>query len=153
MLDCWKNSCQGATVVPTMAMMSRTDVELAPPAIPGRTARAAPGRLGVAENGEGYDQEICHHEQEHEPFPAPEAARGGYGHQAERGDRDRDVLAHPEIAEGQVDADELGDDGEEIQDEQVAHREQAPEAAETLLDEPAVADAGHGARGAPPFPG
>ena len=36
-LDCWKNSCQGATVVPTIAMMSSTAVELAPPWIPGTT--------------------------------------------------------------------------------------------------------------------
>ena len=36
-LDCWKNSCQGATVVPTIAMISRTAVELAPPGIEGTT--------------------------------------------------------------------------------------------------------------------
>jgi hypothetical protein len=35
MFDCWKNSCQGATVVPTIAMISSTAVELAPPRIPG----------------------------------------------------------------------------------------------------------------------
>src|SRR5271165_3424110 len=37
MLDCWKNSCHGAMVVPTMAMMSRTEVELNPPCTPGTT--------------------------------------------------------------------------------------------------------------------
>ncbi len=37
MLDCWKNSCQGATVVPTMAMMSRTAADDTPPLIPGTT--------------------------------------------------------------------------------------------------------------------
>ena len=35
MLDCWKNSCHGATVVPTMAMISSTEVELNPPCTPG----------------------------------------------------------------------------------------------------------------------
>ena len=35
MFDCWKKSCHGATVVPTIAMISRTEVEFAPPAIPG----------------------------------------------------------------------------------------------------------------------
>jgi len=35
MLDCWKKSCHGATVVPTMAMTKRTDVELNPPCTPG----------------------------------------------------------------------------------------------------------------------
>ena len=33
--DCWKNSCHGATVVPTIAMISSTEVEFAPPWIPG----------------------------------------------------------------------------------------------------------------------
>src|SRR5437588_12783407 len=35
MFDCWKNSCQGATVVPMMAMINSTEVEFAPPWIPG----------------------------------------------------------------------------------------------------------------------
>ena len=34
-LDCWKKSCHGATVVPTMAMMSSTAADEAPPAMPG----------------------------------------------------------------------------------------------------------------------
>src|SRR5689334_4143424 len=36
-LDCWKNSCHGATVVPTMAMISNTASELTPPEMPGTT--------------------------------------------------------------------------------------------------------------------
>ena len=48
-----------------------------------------------------------------------------------------------EIAEGEADADELGDDGEEVQEEQVSDREGPPELAEALVDEPGVADAGH----------
>ena len=36
-LDCWKNSCQGATVVPTIAMISSTALELTPPCTPGTT--------------------------------------------------------------------------------------------------------------------
>src|ERR1700742_3898258 len=36
-LDCWKNSCQGATVVPTIAMISNTASELTPPEMPGTT--------------------------------------------------------------------------------------------------------------------
>ena len=34
-LDCWKKSCHGATVVPTMAMMSSTAVDVTPPWTPG----------------------------------------------------------------------------------------------------------------------
>ena len=56
--------------------------------------------------------------------------------------RHRDVLADPEVVEGQADADELGGDGEEVEDEQVADREGAPEPAEALVDQPGVADAG-----------
>src|ERR1019366_5497108 len=37
MLDCWKNNCQGATVVPTMAMMSSTAADDTPPLILGTT--------------------------------------------------------------------------------------------------------------------
>ncbi len=37
MFDCWKKSCHGATVVPTMAITSRIDVELNPPWTPGMT--------------------------------------------------------------------------------------------------------------------
>ena len=35
MLDCWKNSCHGATVVPTIAMIKSTAVEVIPPRAPG----------------------------------------------------------------------------------------------------------------------
>ena len=34
-LDCWKNSCHGATVVPTIAMISRIASEVTPPWTPG----------------------------------------------------------------------------------------------------------------------
>src|SRR5487761_2185144 len=37
MFDCWKKSCQGATVVSTMEMIRSTEVELYPPCTPGVT--------------------------------------------------------------------------------------------------------------------
>ena len=46
MLDCWKNSCQGATVVPTMAMISSTDLEVNPPSTPGVTNPLKNGPAG-----------------------------------------------------------------------------------------------------------
>ena len=61
---------------------------------------------------------------------------------SDRRDRDGDVLAHPEVAEREAHPDELGDDREEVEDEQVADREPAPEAAEALVDETGVTDAG-----------
>ena len=59
-------------------------------------------------------------------------------------DGHRDVLAHPEVAEGEADPDELGGDGEEVEDEEVADGEHSPELAEPLVDQPGVADAGDG---------
>ncbi len=61
------------------------------------------------------------------------------------GGRHGDVLADPEVAKGQTDADELGDDREEVKDEQVADREPAPEAPEALIDQARVPNSGHGA--------
>ena len=48
----------------------------------------------------------------------------------------------PKYAERQADADELGGDGEEVEEEQVADREGTPELAEPLVDQPGVPDAG-----------
>ena len=36
-LDCWKNNCHGATVVPTIAMINSTASEVTPPVTPGVT--------------------------------------------------------------------------------------------------------------------
>jgi hypothetical protein len=102
--------------------------------------------VGVGEHGQGDGQEIHHHEDEHEALPAAEAARGRDGHQPEGGQGDRDVGTDAEVAEGQAHADELGDDGEEVQDEEVADGEGPPEAAEALDDETGVADTGDGAQ-------
>ena len=132
-------------MVPTMAMMSRTEVELKPCCDAGdEEAVEDRSGVGVGEDGQGDDEEVHDHEDEHEALPAPEAARGGDGHQAHGGQGHRDVGADPEVAEGQADPDELGDDGEEVQDEEVAHREGAPEPAEALEDEPGVAHTGDG---------
>ncbi len=60
-----------------------------------------------------------------------------------RRDRHRDVLADAEVAEREAHADELGDDREEVEDEQIAHREPSPEAAEALVDQARVTDTRH----------
>ncbi len=44
MFDCWKNNCQGATVVPTTATIKR----MAEPVIPPRTPGTNPRRIGPA---------------------------------------------------------------------------------------------------------
>jgi hypothetical protein len=94
--------------------------------------------LRVCEQGQRYQQQAEQDEDEHGAFPAAEAARGRDCHQQDRGDRDRDVPADPEIAQRQRDADELGDDGEEVEQEQVTDAEPAPEPAEAFVDEPSV---------------
>ena len=97
----------------------------------------------MAHDQEGDDEEVGRHKDEHETLPAPEAARDGDGDEAERGQRHGDVLAHAEVAEGEVHADELGDDGEEVEHEEVANREESPKPPETLADQPGVAHARH----------
>jgi hypothetical protein len=47
-----------------------------------------------------------------------------------------------EILQREQDTDELGDDDQEIQDEQVADSEPAAEPAEPLVDQPGVPDTG-----------
>ena len=54
------------------------------------------------------------------------------------------ILGQAEVAGGQGDADELGDDRQRVEDEQVDDAERAPELAEALQDQPGVPDAGHG---------
>ena len=101
-------------------------------------------RRRMALHGEGDDQEVGEDEHEHEALPPPETPGGGHHHERDGRDRDRDVLAHAEVPQGQADADELRGDGEEVQDEEVADGEGAPEPAEALVDQPRVPDAGDG---------
>jgi hypothetical protein len=60
-------------------------------------------------------------------------------------DRHRDVRADPEVLHRERDADELGDDDQEVEQQDRPDRDVAPVAAETLADETSVADAGDGA--------
>ena len=99
--------------------------------------------VGMDEDHERDGEEVHRHEDEHEALPAPEAAGRRHGDQADSGDRDRDVGRYAEVAEGEAHADELGDDREEVQEEQVADREGPPELPEALVDQPGMADAGH----------
>ena len=60
MFDCWKNSCQGATVVPTIAMISSTAVELAPPLMSGvTTCRATSTMCGCASTSSGITRKFA----------------------------------------------------------------------------------------------
>ena len=100
-------------------------------------------RLRMRIEGERNHEQVARDEHEHQPLPLLEAAGHRYPDQDERRDRNRDELAHAEIAEGEVDPDELRHDREEVEDEEVDHRERAPEAAEALDDQAGVPDARH----------
>jgi hypothetical protein len=52
----------------------------------------------------------------------------------------RDRLGYAEVPSGHGDPDELGDQGQRVQDEQVGDLERAPELPEPLDDEPGVPD-------------
>ena len=60
----------------------------------------------------------------------PTSSSGGHGY--------RDVRADAEVLQREGDADEFGDDGQEVEDEQVPDAEPAPEPAEPLVDQPGV---------------
>ena len=54
MLDCWKNSCHGATVVPTIAIINNTASEVIPPRTPGiAKSRAARPQSGCESSSIG----------------------------------------------------------------------------------------------------
>ena len=100
----------------------------------------AAARVGQEE--ERDDQEVREHEHEHRALPAAEGAGDGDRDQRHGGDRHGDVLGEAEVAEREAHADELGDDREEVEQEEVADREEPPEAPEALVDELRVTDAG-----------
>ena len=56
------------------------------------------------------------------------------------------IFGSAEVPGRQGDPDELGDDGQRVQDEQVDDAERAPELAEPLQDQPGMPDAGHRAQ-------
>ncbi len=146
MFDCWKKSCQGAHRRPDDGDDEQHRRRGQPALHPGdeQTVQHRHG-VRVSEDDEGDDEEVRADEEQHEPLPAAEAARERDAHQPGRGERHREVGRDAEVAEGEADADELGDDREEVEHEQVTDGEGAPEPAETLVDQPGVTDAGHSA--------
>ena len=130
-------------MVPTMAMISSAASELQPSPDSGHehVVGNRPG-AGVGDHHQRDHQDVEGQEEEHEPLPGLEPAGDGDGHQQDGAKGDGDVGAEPEVAGPQGDADELGDDGQEVEDKEVTNREGAPELAEPLEDEPPVSDPG-----------
>ena len=144
MFDCWKNSCHGATVVPDdrddQQHRGRARAALDPGhdevvERSGRPCGWAMKNSGITSRFANTNTNIDRSQERKLPLAVIAIS-------SDRGDRHRDVLRDAEVAERQADADELGDDREEVEHEQVADREPAPEASEALVDQPRVADAG-----------
>ena len=76
--------------------------------------------IGMGEEEQRNDQEVREHEHEHRALPEAKTAARRHRHQADGGDRDGHVLGDTEVAEREADADELGDDRQEVEQEQVA---------------------------------
>jgi len=139
MLDCWKNSCHRGDGGADDGDDQQDRVGADAAADAGQhevVGGAAP--VGVGQQQHRDLQQGDGEEDEHCPFPAAEAARGHDHDQRHRRGRDDHVLGDAEVGGGQGDADELGDDGEEVQQEQVTHGEPAPTAAEAFVDQPGM---------------
>ena len=102
----------------------------------------APVRMG--EEKHGYLDQADGDEGEHGPLPLLEASGRHDGHQGHGRRRHRYVGRDPGVGARQRYADELGDDGQEVEEKKVPDAEPAPAASEPLVDEPGVAHAGHG---------
>src|ERR1035437_3920431 len=88
-------------------------------------------------------QETDRDQREHETLPAPEAAGHREADQRHSGNWDTRGRVDTEVAQTQADPDELGHNGQEVQQEQIPDREPAPETAEALIDESGMPNPGH----------
>jgi len=95
-----------------------------------------------------------HHEDRHQqqaeeaqrqgkPLEAAEVTSARRGNDNAGCNHDTPHARDAEVAEGQVDADELGNDGKSVQDEQIDDAECAPELAEAFEDQAGMANPGH----------
>jgi len=94
------------------------------------------------------DQWNHHHvhgdEEHHEAFPSLERTRRGDAEEGTTAIGTDTKADTPKYFHRQRDADELGDDDQEIEQEDRADRDIAPATTNALSDESAVTDAGHG---------
>ena len=91
------------------------------------------------------EQQRPHDEHEADLLESSEAPGADRADDDQRRDDHRGQLREPQIAGRERDADELGDDRQGVEDEQVDDAERPPEPAESLEDQPRVADPGHDA--------
>jgi hypothetical protein len=93
-----------------------------------------------------HQQQAAQAEQQREPLEAAKVAGRRGEHRHGRGDDDTPNLRQAQEIKPEADADELGHDGQAVQDEQVDDAERAPQAAEALQDQPRMTDARHRAQ-------
>ena len=99
-------------------------------------------RIGMAEHDQRQDKQAGKQEDEHRALPATEVAADRDHDQDRRRRRYDDRRMQAEVLAREAHSHELGADGQEVEEEDAADREQAPEAAEPLTDQPRVADSG-----------
>ena len=91
---------------------------------------------------QGHDDEVERDEDHHEPFPTLERSRSRHPKEQDHGEGNRDEGAHAEVAHGERDANELGDDDEKVQQQDRSDRNVAPIASEPLSNQAPVPDTG-----------
>src|ERR1700683_5764550 len=89
----------------------------------------------VAEDDQGDDEQVAEQDDEHEPFPRLETTRDGDPDEEHAGERHGEIRGDTEVRGTEGDADELGSDGEEVEDDEVADGEPSPEPTEALEDQ------------------
>jgi hypothetical protein len=87
-----------------------------------------------------HQKEAAEDEHHREALETAEIAGARGGHDQNGGERHAGFLGDAEIIERQGDADELGDDGQRIEEKKIDDAEGAPELAEAFEDEAGMAD-------------
>ena len=90
-------------------------------------------------------QEAPHHKQKRDALEPAEAAGARRDHDQQGGGSDAPTPGHAKIIESEADADELGDDGQGVQQEKIDDAERA-QFAEAFQNEPRMPNAGNGAQ-------
>jgi len=107
---------------------------------------ADPAQRRMDHHEDRHQQQAAEHQDERKALETAEVPCAGGTDDDERRQAYAPELGHAQVVQAQADADELGDDGERVQQEQVDDAESAPELAETLEDQASVAHAGDGAQ-------
>ncbi len=139
---CWKKSCQGATVVPTIAITRNIRSGVSPPGgIPGiRDPRRICPTGGCDRNAK--PRKIQQAEENHDALPPAIATGYGNQNQARRYQRYADTRVYSHLVQRQIDGSELGNQSQKVYQLEIDQGKQPPPTAEPLIDHGGVALAG-----------